>query len=162
MYKSKKVLMLLAVLIFSASSLFAQSSGSAQADVTLTVVEALSISATGGDLDFAEVIGANGAINVSRAPELGAKFVVSGHASTPISVTFGDENLTAGTTTDLTFVPVVHANTTNTYASNVVTSGGSENLSATGELHLWVGGSITHSGADEGAYAGKVTISVAY
>lgn len=163
MYKSKKVLAILAVLVFSSVSIFAQSS--ADAPVYISVKKSLSIlPVAGGSLDFGTLLYGS-ADAATKTPELGAKFVVDGSEIRDISVSYSATTLTNQFLDNLTFTPEVEQtgkNSTYTGAASLV-SGAPVSTGDDGKLYIWVGGSIDFGATtEEGEYQGLFSMSVAY
>lgn len=156
----KKYLIVLAVLIFASSSLFAQAS--ANAPVTLSVKPSLSIAIDGGDLDFGQVL-TTAAGNETLTPEEGVKFKVDGHKTGTVDVTFGNVTLTSLESNNLQFSPnVVTTGSSSSYSgATPLNSGGSASIVG-GTVYIWVGGSINATSAPAGDYTGTFTLSVAY
>ena len=159
----QKAFLLIAVLIFSTSSLFAQVVGigdqTASATVTIGIKPALSIAAA-GTVDFGSVLSSESG-NKIVDPGSGALFTVSGHQTGSVIVDFPAALVLTGPGA-LSFVPDVQATSGNTYVGNSsVTSGTRENMTL-GNLYLWLGWSIDVTTATEGDYTGSFAITVAY
>lgn len=166
MHRSKKVLAILAVLIFSSVSLFAQtiSSATGTANVSISVKAALAITNVSGNLDFDDVLLGSGSSSVIL-PENGVKFRVDGHNSGAVAVTFSAPPLVNAASDPLNFTPVVHSSGIDPdyNSTNPVNNGDSEIMGTTGELYLWVGGSIAIAAdTPQGDYAGTFSMTVAY
>jgi len=163
MYRAKKVIMLLAVLIFSASSLFAQLNDQATTDITVTLQKGLSITSL-GDLDFGEYIirSTDETIN----PSAPANLLVSGEPSKSIDLTFDTSVELDNGTDQIYFTPLLEetGNSTIYSSGSTVTNSAPEALDvSTGELNLWLGGGIlVPSNTSRGVYAGTFNITVAY
>ena len=166
MYRSKKVLMLLTVLIFSASSLFGQlGSATESADVLIKIKPSLSL-AVQGSIDFGQTSTAGTEV---VTPDKGARFQVLGHDTGDIIVSFANAILSNLNGDILTFTPdVVYTGASNTYVAgtshtsgNPVTMVDSDN-DGTGEVFLFVGGDIEAAGAPQGDYTGSFSLTVAY
>ena len=164
MYKSQKVLILLSVLIFSAGSLFGQSS--ADTPVNISVKKALSITPVSGDLNFGTMLyGSSSAATIT--PDLGAKFLIAGSEVRDINVTYSNVSLLNSFGGDpLTFTPEVkETGSSSAYATggNILNSGVPVSTGLDGNLYVWVGGSINFDASTpEGEYAGTFTMSIAY
>ncbi|MCF6268512.1 MAG: DUF4402 domain-containing protein [Melioribacteraceae bacterium] len=154
----------LATLLFS-SNVFAQTSASSSASVSIYLAKGLSITNVDASIDFLEYVAAGqaGSASVAVGSAAGANFKVSGEAAKNVTVTYGNSNLTNGTD-NLTFVPDVAetgASATYSGASNLL-SGNTASLN-TGDLYLWIGGDITiPSNVSEGTYTGTFNFTVAY
>ena len=157
------------VFIFFAlsTSLFAQASASATAQVLAQLKKGLTLTNLDGNLDFGEIIVTPAPQTPTIAPALGVRFLASGHPNKDVVVTFGPATLTGGAST-IVFTPnVVHTGNTSTYVNPIaVTSGGSYqlvNITGTGLLYLWLGGSLAIAADQEAAdYSGTFTMTVAY
>jgi len=166
MYGKKSIFIYLFILTFSVGSLFAQPA-SATADVSLSVKKGLSIANDGGNLDFDDVIIVGDAGSVNRDPEFGVRFKVTGNNTGNVTISFGNATLLSGVD-PLTFVPAVESTAgSQSYASAASVSTGdspamTDKGGGTGELYLWVGGSIDYTSAPQGDYVGTFTMSVAY
>lgn len=166
---------LLIIFLLLSSSIFAQSSANASANVAVQLTRGLSITNTGGSLDFGEIIH-NGAATPSITPENGATFEVLGHPNRAVTVSWTDPSLdndawvisNGGTNGTILFTADVEENgKTSTYAGATVVVNGNnytvENDVGTGKLYLWVGGQLTIGGGQAlGNYVGSVQIDVAY
>jgi hypothetical protein len=137
----------------------AQASDNASMTVSVNVIQALSLTKTGGDLNFGTMAAGTTA---SEAMETGIEFEAAGQVGAAISVTFS--NALLGLTDQLTFVPQVGASATSTGTFTAVASGDGVTLSAsTGHHFFRVGGSVViPAGHPAGAYSGQFTLTVAY
>jgi len=149
------------------TTLFAQASASATAQVTAQLKRGLTLTNLDGDLDFGEIIVTPAPQAPAITPALGVRFLASGHPNKDVVVTFGPATLTGGVST-IVFTPdVEHTGNSITYVNPiVVTSGGTYqlvNTTGTGLLYLWLGGSLAIAADQEAAdYSGTFTLSVAY
>jgi len=164
------------ILLFYSSSLFAQSSAQATATVSAQLVKGLAISHSAGTLNFGEIILDGSGSTETITPENGAVFEVLGHPNRNVTVTFSTATLIndawatplSAPTGSMTFTASVEeTGSVNTYTSpNSVTSGNAyqaDNVTGTGKLYLWVGGSIVVAAAQAwGDYLGTFTMNVAY
>ncbi|MBA3659553.1 MAG: hypothetical protein H0W67_08145 [Gemmatimonadales bacterium] len=98
------------------------------------------------------------------APAAGGTFQISGSSSTPVDIFFTlpaalGPNLGIGTWTGL-------SNTSNSSdsATALTVSAGppTRTLGPSGKLHVWVGATLTTSGAAAGSYAVPVVLTVVY
>ncbi|GAG58191.1 unnamed protein product, partial [marine sediment metagenome] len=122
-----------------------------------------------GDLDFGEILMTGSGFPVNLDPSGGKKFVVEGTAGRSVTITFSSIDIDnwvwvatfGGTNDEITFTPGVELDDETT-----VDTGDSHLLVAvggTGELNLWVGGSIFIAATQaHGDYSGEFTISVSY
>jgi hypothetical protein len=151
--------LVVALAAVAAGSVNAQgTSGSINA--TASVVAALSISGT--DLAFGNIAPSS---FKTVAPATGGTFHVTGATSQPVSVSFtlpatlGNAAVAIGSWTGL-------SNTANTSAgASALTPSASAqtlSLSGTGDLYLWVGGTVTTTAAPVGSYTAPVTLTVVY
>lgn len=149
------------------TSLFAQASASATAQVLAQLKKGLTLTNLDGDLDFGEIIVTPAPQTPTIAPQFGVRFLASGHPNKNIVVTFGTATLTGGSST-IEFTPnVEHTGNVSNYTNPApVTSGGSYqlvNTTGTGLLYLWLGGSLAIAANQEEAdYTGTFTMNVAY
>ena len=153
----KLALALVAIGAGIASTAGAQTSGSINA--TATVLSALSV--TGTNLAFGNIAPTQ---TKTVAAPAGGTFNVAGANSAPVAVSFTlpgtlGTNVAIGTWTGLSNT----ANNSGTAAALAV-SGAAQNLSlsGTGQLFVWVGATLTTTGATPGAYSAPVTMTVVY
>ena len=158
------------------TSLYAQSSASATANVTAQLKRGLAITNLDGDLDFGEIILDGSAQTPTIAPGSGVRFEVTGHPNRDVTVTFSGVTLdnfawvttNGGTNGTLDYTPdVEETGSSSTYSSpNPVTSGDVVqlvNVTGTGYLYLWLGGSLDIAANQPyGDYTGIFTMNVAY
>jgi hypothetical protein len=171
-------LLIAVFLVASAGNAFAQQDDNADANTSIEVLAALSLT-NNADIDFGQVFN-NGPQTATLDPRDGSvtgnspqgnptvgKFTASGQDGEKIDVTFSDATLN-GTGSDLTFTPDVYGSTTDegataTTSGSEVTSGSSVTMSASGDYYFWVGGQIPISdGQQQGEYTGTFTLNVAY
>lgn len=161
MYLKKYFIVL--VLLFFSASVFAQSSGSANALVKISLKKGLKIENLTGDLTFPETVVTGSAQNPSSSNIV--NFLVTGHKSSNVIVGFSSTlTLTSGTD-NLVFTPAVEkTGESTTYASGDPVSAGSGNsLGANGLLNLWLSGSIAvPANAPAGDYSGTFQMTVTY
>ncbi|MCU0415459.1 MAG: DUF4402 domain-containing protein [Ignavibacteriaceae bacterium] len=166
----RSITKLFVVLIFLAlsTSLFAQASASATADVLAQLKKGLTLSNLDGDLDFGEIIVLTTPQTPVITPANGVRFLASGHPNKNVTVTFSGVTLNGSGGGTIAFTPDVdHTGNSSTYSLPVdVTSGGSYqlvNTTGTGQLYLWLGGSLAIAANQlEGDYTGTFTLTVAY
>ena len=135
----------------------------------VNAVQPLSITSTGGALNFGDIILTGSLANYQITPALGQQFRIVGNPSRSVSITFNQISLSnsvwvslnGGTTGTLVFIPAV-VNSVN----NPITSGNFYPLVTSGAvaiLDIRVGGSISVSSTQpQGDYTGTFTISVSY
>ena len=165
------------VSLFLMSSVFAQSSASANANVLASLKKGLSITNNTGDLNFGDIVLTGSAATPSITPGTGVQFEVVGHPGKSVAVTFANVTLNndawvignGGTNDNIIFTPNVdQTGSSSSYSSgaNNVTSGSSialVNDTGIGYLYLWLGGSIAVKANQEpGDYVGTFTMNVAY
>jgi hypothetical protein len=135
----------------------------------VNAVQPLSITSTGGALNFGDIILTGSIASFQITPALGQQFRITGNPGRSVSITFNQISLSnsvwvslnGGTTGTLVFIPAV-VNSVN----NPITSGNFYPLVTSGAvaiLDIRVGGSITVSSTQpQGDYTGTFTISVSY
>ena len=167
----------LATLLLS-SNLFAQSSASDVAPVKINLKKGLAIANQGAsEISFADVVVTTSAQTPLVAAGSGAHFLVTGHPDKAVTMTFLTVSLNndawvgtnGGTKSTMTFTPTMeHTGSTTTYpgSGTTVSSGYSVNLvnvAGTGNLNLWVGGSMAiDANQAQGDYVGEFSVTVAY
>lgn len=159
------VVIVLSFVLFSFSNSWAQSSASATAPVTATIQQGLTITlASGTKIDFGTIATTGAQQTPSVTPASGANFVVTGQASTPVTVTYSNVSLTDGGSNTMDFTPNVEYTSGSTYSSGTaIASNSSCNLSSGGDVYLWVGGQLTVAANQAaGAYTGTFQVTVAY
>ncbi|MCB9220095.1 MAG: DUF4402 domain-containing protein [Ignavibacteriales bacterium] len=172
---SKKLIVLL--ILISTIELFSQSNFTSSANVSISINNGLAISKVGGDLDFGDLIYTGNRQTLTRSPDLGVEFVVTGNRRNRVSVSFPNRinldnndwvNINGGPSGTIRFSPNVrHTNGNINYVgSKKVNSGTSYRLSndsPNGKLYLWVGGGLLiNRNQPYGAYKGTFTITVEY
>lgn len=118
-----------------------------------------------GDLDFGEIILTGSTFTESIDPLNGKRFVITGHPDRNISIVFNPIALVNNSPyypdETLLFSPEVKQS-----GGGIIASGDTKILisnGSTGELELWVGGSISiASDQAQGDYVGTFTITVSY
>lgn len=162
--------------LFLFTSIYGQSSASANADVLASLKKGLSITNNTGDLNFGDIILIGSASTPLITPDAGVQFEVVGHPGKTVAVTFNSVTLindawvvsNGGTTDNLVFTPDVDETAGNSAytGANNVTSGNTialVNSSGLGYLYLWLGGSIAiKANQEQGDYVGTFTMNVAY
>ncbi len=167
----------IATLLFS-SSLFAQTSGSATAQVTINLKKGLTIANQGGsEINFSDLVVTTSAQTPEVEEGSGAHFLVTGHPNKAVTMTFASVSLNnnawvtanGGVNSTMTFTPAMeHTGSTSTYpgSGTAVASGSSVNLvnvTGTGNLNLWVGGKMAvDANQAQGDYVGTFSVTVAY
>ena len=173
----KKVTLVLIALFLSLSAIVSAQS-SANCDVKVSIIKALSISNYGtSKIDFGEIIMNGTSQNKTVTNDLGGHFLIIGQPNRNVTVTFPatlDFTNTAWVTTNggtigtITLTATASQTGKNvTYTSpGTITSGTPlplVNNAGAGNLNVWVGGSITvPSTQANGDYLGTYTVSVAY
>jgi len=166
----------LAILLFT-STLSAQATASGTAAVAAQLAKGLAVSNVGGSLDFGETILTGGVQSDAITNENGANFQVTGHPNRNVTITFSNVNLTndawntaqgGGVNDVLVYTATMdQTGSSAAYAGEVaVTSGNTlplPNVTGTGTLYLWVGGSVAIAADQEhGSYVGTFQVDVAY
>ncbi|MCB0723332.1 MAG: DUF4402 domain-containing protein [Ignavibacteriae bacterium] len=166
--KKMKLFLLVTALITLAvsSSSFAQVTANANANVTANLRKGLTI-VKDTDMDFGIVQqNPDNSASSTLTPQNGAKFSVSGNASTTINVTLSDATLTMSDPAVTVSTWVMHVTDTGTYTSgsNILTGvNGSTTLSSSGAKTLWLGSTLTATtSATSGVKTGTITVTVAY
>jgi hypothetical protein len=133
---------------------------SAAMNVSVDVIAGLTVTNTGGDLDFSTR--APGTMATIAAAS-GITFTASGQASQNVTLTYTSALLN-GPGAALTFTPSVIGGATNAAGSaSEQLSGSVFGLSGAGDYYFWVGGSIViPMGQAAGTYEGEWTLSLAY
>jgi hypothetical protein len=171
----KKIIVL--YLLISNIKIFAQSNFTFSTNINITVTTGLSINKIGGDLDFGEIVYDGSKMTLSRSPDLGVEFEVTGDRRRLVTVSFPRRinldnndwvNTYGGTNGTIRFT----ANMRNTggslsySSSSMIRNGRSYRLSndyPNGKLYLWLGGSLNiNKNQSFGIYNGTYTITVAY
>lgn len=166
MIKSLFVVLLYSIIAWQAA--FAQTQSNSQtATVNLTVQSAMTLTNV-SPLDFGSQV--QGATNVTVDPVTGgsntASFTLTGapgNQTLQVSWT-ASANLTFGAT-NVPWTPAVAVNNTSTQSgATTISSGGTKDADASGDLWLWVGGTISSipAAAPAGAYTGTITLTVQY
>lgn len=145
----------------------AQTSKSATALVTVTVVPGISVT-NGKSLSFGGLSKGSGIHTIaSNAPAVGS-FTVSGLPGTNISLMFPHEvTLQSPDGHLLAFAPTIpvckfddsHSAKQRSFPA---VTGGSANLGPDGILHVRFGGSVNTDHAETGSYSGQYTITIIY
>ncbi|MCB0732049.1 MAG: DUF4402 domain-containing protein [Ignavibacteriae bacterium] len=177
MYTKKNLLFFLAVLIFSGSSAFAQTT--ADATVKINLKKGLKVENLGSStIEFDDIVLDGTAKSQTVDPVDGARFLITGHPNRDVTITYPNATLNNDTWADgltapkgtLSFVPSVEesgANNSHTGLTVLSTAGSDTknlvNVSGVGTLYLWVGGKIDiAAGQAVGDYEGDFTVIVAY
>jgi len=144
-------------------------SASTSASGTVNIIQPLSITSTGGNLDFGDIILTGSTTTYQILPSQGQYFQIMGHPGRSVSIVFNSINLSnaiwvglnGGTVGDLLFVPVV----VNSQSEPII-SGNFYPLIINGSmgiLDIRVGGSISvTANQPHGDYIGTFTVSVSY
>lgn len=170
MTRLMKASILTAVLFRAGASTASAQTAQGDIQALAQVLTALSVT-SGDDLDFGLVVqGVSKSVNAG-APASGTtsgKFTISGQASQAVSITFTalPANLTSGANTLPITYTGIHS-LTNTPAGGTAftpsTGVTSTPLSGTGNLYVFMGGTVTPGGSQaSGSYSGTVTMQVAY
>lgn len=158
------------------TSLFAQSSASATAEVTAQLKRGLAITNLDGNLNFGEIILDGSPQTPTIGAGAGVRFEVTGHPNKDVTITFAGVTLdnnawviaNGGTNGTLTFTPdVEETGSSSTYSSPTTVISGDVvplvNVTGTGTLYLWLGGSLAIAASQPyGDYTGTFTMNVAY
>ncbi len=171
----KKTIVLL--ILISTIELFAQSSFTVNSQISISLSNGLSINKVGGDLDYGDIIYTGNRQTLTRTPDLGVEFEVTGYRRNLVSVTFPNNidldnndwvSNNGGTNGTIRFTPTVRHTfgNINYVGSRVVRSGRTYRLSndsPSGKLYLWLGGRlVVNRNQPYGDYQGTFTITVEY
>lgn len=157
-----RILCMLIVSILAVDTIFAQSTASESATVSATVVAAVGISKN-QNLSFGDVA-RNTSSTIAVTDGAAAKFTVTGEPNKDITIALTDPSTLSDGSNTLTFSSDAKYNTSdNAGAASALTSGSTISLSASGNLYVYVGGTVT-AGASQvtGAYSGTFTVEVDY
>ena len=166
----KNVMYMAAVVFGTAAISFAQSSASTNINVSASVIQGITISAT-GSLAFGTVVAGTTPASLSANTNSSApKFTVTANGNTSLTVTFAATLALTGPGTNLTFTPTVvgSTNTNGQSSASSVTSGTTVTTSGTsgsaGNYYFWLGGALASlpGGQTPGNYSGTFTLSVSY
>jgi hypothetical protein len=129
-------------------------------NVSVDVIAGLTVTNTGGDLDF---LTRAAGTTATVAAGSGITFTAGGQPGQNVTLSYSTATLT-GTGADLTFTPSVIGGETSVVGSALPrTSGEAFDLSSAGDYFFWVGGSIVIPvGQTAGTYSGSWTLSLAY
>lgn len=170
MSRLMKASVLTAVLFGAGASTASAQTAQGQIQALAQVLTALSVT-SGDNLNFGLVVqGLSKSVDAS-APAAGTtsgKFSILGQATQNVSITFTTlpANLTSGTNNlPITYTGIRNTDNTPTGGAAFTPSTGvaSTPLSGTGNLYVFLGGTVTPSGTQaSGSYSGTVTMQVAY
>jgi len=156
--------LLVALLMLFAVSLYAQQTATTTANVTANVSALLTITKT-ADLTFGTIVQGATATVLSTGAGV-ATFTIQGTASASTTVTVTFPATVVNGANSMTFTgQQPRYNTVNVQGSSLTTgwglTGGNTNSSSTGQLFLWMGGSVTASPTQQvGSYTGTITVQV--
>lgn len=141
----------------------AQASDSENATITADVIAALSL-AKNQNLAFGDVAqNTSGTVEVTDAAAV--KFTITGEPSKNITFTLtSPANLVDGAANTLPFSDDIQYNTADDPATaNVLNDGATIAINGTGNLYVYLGGTVTAGGAQvTAAYSGTYTVQVDY
>lgn len=158
----------LLLFVFTSGS-YAQNTANTSVPVTATVIQGLTLTVSGGPLDFGNVL--VGSTPSSISPQSSSVlFTVSGNGGSTVSVSYSNVTLNGPSGATLNFTPSVYGSSLSTgqSTSTDVASGTTVNLSGTtgsgGNYYLWLGGSLgsVPAGQTTGSYSGVFTMTVSY
>lgn len=158
----KGALLTAAVAVFGATSASAQNSDNDVIDVLAVVDQPINVSA-GADLDFGTLLpGFARTINPDNVAS--GDFAITGAAGAQVALSFalpaGGNLASGGNTMPVTITAGYGADRTAVTAVNTAT-GGNANLDGTGNLAVFIGGTVTPAAAQAaGSYSGTVTLPV--
>ncbi|MFH0991045.1 MAG: hypothetical protein V1799_13635 [bacterium] len=155
-------------LILLCTNVHAQLSTSASVTATATVLQALSIAASGGTFSDGVLDFGNQSLNTTTTinPKTSADAIlltIAGAANANIKIDYIKVDPTDGTIS-VPFTPDVRGHTVNNSApSTALASGSIRAINGTGNYYIFVGGSITiPAGAPTAIYLGSFTLTVTY
>lgn len=172
---TKKIIIVLCFLFIS--KIFSQSSSNFTIPVLISVSNSLIINKVSGDMDFGEVLSTTGSQILTKSPEDGVLFEVTGISRAEISIDYSTNIVLdnsdwitnyGGENGDLTFIPNVrHTRKNPTYTNSRNLRDGRiiklKNDSGIGKLFIWLGGELTvNPNQEAGDYKGTFNITVAY
>ena len=151
----------IATLLFS-SNLFAQMSNSADAQISISIFQGLSITNNGTTIAFPKTLQNEGATLNPNVTGEGAKFTIGGTPARSVSLTFATTiALTSALGADLDFTTNLVANNTDD-ATTAIGPSGSVVLNSSGKSFVYVGGSVSPDDTHDGDYTGTFTLDIAY
>jgi len=166
------------VTLLLSSNLFGQSLASDVAAVKINLKKGLTIANQGAsEIGFVDVVVTTSAQSPTVAAGSGAHFLVTGHPNRAVTMTFLSVTLNndawvlanGGDEAEMTFTPTMEqTGSTSTYpgSGTSVASGSSVslvNVTGTGNLNLWVGGSMAiNANQSQGDYVGEFSVTVSY
>ncbi len=166
-----KKLMLVAAMVLGTTAIsFAQSSASTNVNVTATVIQGLTLTAT-GTLGFGTVVaGTTPALLSAQTNGSAPMFTATGDGGHVLTVTYLATASLTGPGTALTFTPSVYGDVSsgNQSGSTTVASGSTVHLTGStgsaGNYYFWLGGALSAipSSQTPGSYTGTFTLSVNY
>ena len=166
-----KKLMLVAAMVLGTTAIsFAQSSANKNVNVTATVIQGLTLAAT-GTLGFGTVVaGTTPAALSAQTNGSAPMFTATGDGGHVLTVTYLATASLTGPGTALTFTPSVYgdASSGNQSGSTPVASGSIVHLTGStgsaGNYYFWLGGALSAipSSQTPGAYSGTFTLNVSY
>jgi hypothetical protein len=174
----KKLFLILGLLLVLSNFTFAQSTGTSNAPIGISIIQALTITNAAGNLQFPEII-MNGTVQTKSITNAnGVRFLVTGRPNRNITVTYDATDVlnnnayvtaNGGTQGTMTFITNTADQTGKviTYTNPVALTSGSTlplvNDVGLGKMNIWVGGSISCSTTQpNGDYVGTFNISVTY
>ncbi len=157
------------VFFVAASTAYAQNTANTNVPVTATVIQGLTLTVSGGPLDFGNVVAGSTPSSIS-AQSSSVLFTVSGNGGSSVSVTYSNVTLNGPSGATLNFTPSVYGSSSSTgqSSSTSVGSGTSVSLSGStgsgGGYYLWLGGSLGSIPTSQttGSYSGVFTMTVSY
>ncbi len=165
----KELLLTTAIVLGAVGMSFAQNTANTSVNLDATVIQGISISAT-GSLSFGTIIAGTTPAALSAQTNASAPvFTVAGDGGKQFNVSFANATLT-GPGAAITFTPSVYGSSAsaNQATSTSIVTGGMANLSgstgSTGNYYFWLGGSLSALPVNQtpGSYTGTWTLTVNY
>lgn len=172
----KKNIYVLFVLI-ATLNIYSQTSVNMSTNVTIKISDRIALNKVNGDLDFGDVMYTGSSLNLSKTPDSGIEFEVTGFKNRNVNITYSSSvnltnaewvNLNGGTVGIMNFTPyVTHTQGNINYIGAVKLNNNSRvrlsNTKPLGKLYIWVGGSISgNANRPIGDYSGNFILTVAY
>lgn len=155
-----RILTIAALVLLISTVGFAQNTANTTANVTVTVLKALTITST-QNLAFGSVA-QNTAKTVAVTDAAAAKWLVNGSAGTNVTVTFSAPSFAAAGLV-ISGYTVNGLASDNQAGSSGLTSGSAYALDGTtGNFYIWAGATLTVGTTAPGSYTTTATMTVAY
>ncbi|MBK8947015.1 MAG: DUF4402 domain-containing protein [Ignavibacteriae bacterium] len=165
------------LIMISSCKLFAQSNFNATVDINISLNNGLALNKIKGDLDFGEIIYTGNNLTLSKIPESGIEYEVTGFRRRYVTVSYSRNvylnnynwvNINGGTNGTIRFRTVArHTNGNINYIGATNLGNDSRvrlsNTNPLGKLYIWIGGNLTiNSNQPYGDYNGTFSLTVEY